>query len=262
MSTTIANYEEPRKSFDALLQRECDRRILLVRGGSGSGKTTLINYCCEQLSKEPLVKVVPIELRGTIVSIAEIFSRVGFHLSWDCLPRFTDRVAALLEGGSSVDIGENQLVGMHNRINVVLHTGSEVERDQRRAALMDAWFEDLGAVSGPVLMLFDTFEHAPTEVQGWLSGPFLTRAARTDSIRVVIAGQNVPNSINIEWGHCCHCHDLYGVREARHWMPVLQAMRRRIPFADPETWLAGACHALEGSPDAIMKLIGGLPGEE
>jgi hypothetical protein len=41
-------------------------------------------------------------------------------------------------------------------------------------------------------------------------------------------------------------------------MPVVQNMQRLIPFDDPETWLAGVCHALEGDPQKIMKVIEGL----
>jgi hypothetical protein len=260
MTTPIANYEAPRKAFDALLAAECAARILLLRGESGSGKTTVMTHCCSRIPAG--VAHVPVQLRGTVVNVAEIFYRVGMTLGWSALPRFMDRVAASLTDGSArVAIENNQLEGMNNRISVVLNSESESKREERRSALTNALFEDLSARRGLVLMLFDTFEHAPIEVQGWLSGPFLARAVQTPCIRVVIAGQSVPDSTNIEWGPRADLHDFFGVIEAKHWMPVVSAMRRRIDVDNPVSWLAGVCHAVKGRPDAIMKIIEGLPRE-
>jgi hypothetical protein len=72
----------------------------------------------------------------------------------------------------------------------------------------------------------------------------------------------VPNPHNIEWGHCCTHHELYGVPEAAHWLPVVEALGRTIPVDNPRDWLAGVCHALGGAPDAIMQVIQGLPPKE
>jgi hypothetical protein len=48
----------------------------------------------------------------------------------------------------------------------------------------------------------DTYEDATTDVQQWISGPFLARTAMVNQVRVLIAGQSVPDSNNIEWGQC------------------------------------------------------------
>jgi hypothetical protein len=69
---------------------------------------------------------------------------------------------------------------------------------------------------------------------------------------VVVAGQNLPDRSNIEWGRHCVSYDLYGVEEAQHWLPIVQAKNKHIPFDAPLTWLAGVCHALRGDPKSIM----------
>jgi hypothetical protein len=252
----MADYEAPRSAFEQLFQPECGHPILLLRGTSGSGKTTLLAHCCAQIPSA--IIHVPIQLRGSAVSVSEIFSRAGKILSWARLPQFTDRIANL-EGVPSVKIDRNWISGINNRIIAVLHAEKEGDREQRRATLTEAWFDDLAALEQPILMLFDTFEHASGEVQDWLSGPFLARVVRTFRVRVIVAGQFVPDMNNIEWGVQAKLHDLYGVLDACHWMPVIEKMRRRIPFASPEVWFAGVCHALKGKPDAIMKVIQGLP---
>ncbi len=76
----------------------------------------------------------------------------------------------------------------------------------------------------------------------------------------MLAGKEVPDNTNIEWGNYCVLHDLFGVREAEHWLPVVTALGRRVP--EPALiYLAGICHALKGHPDDIMKVIQGLPSK-
>lgn len=258
MTVMLANYEVPREAFASLLTGDCLRRILLVQGDSGTGKTALLTYCRSKVPDTDF-HVVLVQLRGVMVSVAEIFSRIHRVLGWAALPRLTKHLASL-EAGLNIKIEGNQQEGFNNRINLVLHTGdNKDDRDQRRIALTDACFEDLANLGKRMLMVFDTFEQANSEVAAWLEGPFLTRVEQTATLRVMIAGQKVPNRNNIEWGHCCDHHDLPGVPEAPHWLPVLQNMGRHVPNRNPEDWLAGVCAAFNGRPDSIMKVIEALP---
>ena len=256
MGVLIANYKEPREAFAALMCSPCNHRILLMRGEPGSGKTTLLQHFCERVEK-PAARV-PIQLRGSTVNVAEIFSRIGQSIKWDRLPRFTEKVAEL-EGKPNIKVDKNWLAGINNRINVTLRVENQLDRDERHTALTDAWFEDMAVLNHPVVIVFDTYNEAPSEVQNWIEGPFLARAAGADPIRVVIAGREVPNKNNIEWGSCCQAHDLFGVEDAQHWMPLVEAMRRRVDVRDPQSWLAGICHVLKGNPGEIMKVIEKLP---
>jgi energy-coupling factor transporter ATP-binding protein EcfA2 len=259
MSTILADYEREQRAFEALLEPNCRERILLLRGESGSGKTTLVNVCLKQMPGT--VHCIPIQLRGSAVGVAEIFSRAGNCLNWERLPHLTEQVAAL-QGKPSVQVDGNWLAGINNRISVTLNVASLADRKQRRALLTDAWFRDLQAFSLPLLVALDTYEQANTEVAEWIAGPFLARVAESPPVRVLVAGQKVPDDNNIEWGRCCTLHELYGVPEAEHWLPVVEAMQRHIPFSDPLTWLAGVCHALKGDPREIMQVIQGLPRRE
>ncbi len=253
MTTLLADYERERQAFDALLSPDCRERILLFCGESGGGKTPLLAACLERMPTT--IPCIPIQLRGSAVGVAEIFYRAGRRLDWKRLPHFTGRVAAL-EGVPQVQVDGNWLRGINNSINVALRAENPADQKQRRAALTDAWFQDLSAFDHPVLVALDTYEQAPADVADWIGGPFLARVEHTPSLRVLLAGQTVPALPNIEWGHCCVDHELLGVPEAKYWLPVVEAMQRYIPSTD---WLAGVCYALDGNPAKIIQAIESLP---
>lgn len=259
MITVIANYEEHQQAFHSLLADDCQRRILLFHGLSGTGKTTLLRACQQKVP--PSILTIPIQFREAAVSVAEIFDRAGEHIGWQHMVNFTEQIA-LLSGLPSVQVEKNWLTGSHNQINVALKSENQADQEHRRVTLTKAWFADLQKVKKMILMVMDTYENVSTDVSQWLEGPFLSRLSRLRHMRLLIAGQRVPEANNIEWGHCCQPHELYGVKEAKHWLPVIEAIGRKIEVSDPLNWLAGVCYALEGRPSEIMKVIETLPMKE
>ncbi|MBM4460941.1 MAG: ATP-binding protein [Chloroflexi bacterium] len=256
MTTIIADYEAERQAVLDLFQPSCDCRIVLLCGASGSGKTTLLTHCRERVPSS--IFHLPVQLRGSTTTAAEVFYRAGRHLTWDRLPHFTGHVAGML-GGASIKVDRNFVAGIGNHINVALYAEQPLEREHRRVALTEAWFDDLVALPQPFLVFFDTYEQATAEMKEWLCGPFLARAAQVSALRVVIAGQEVPEARNIEWGHCCQEHYLHGVQEASAWLPVVQQLGRYIHAPDPVSYLMGICDACKGDPGKIIKWIEALP---
>lgn len=259
MTIPLADYQDERHAFDLLLHSECEKRILMFWGDSGSGKTTLLDICREQAMNT--LPCVNINLKGGAVNIAEIFARAGGKLGWERLSNFALQVAEF-QGGTQVKIDSNWLTGINNRINVTLRVDKPDEQEQRRAALTEALFADIRTFNQPVLFILDTFEQAATEVQDWIGGPFLARVEQVKQARTLVAGQTLPDEKNIDWGYCCRTRHLLGVPEAKHWMPVVEALKKHIPFGEAETWLAGVCHALKGRPKDIMQVIERLPARQ
>ncbi len=252
---TFADYKKEREAFFSLMEPDCAKRIQFFRGGSGTGKTSLIKFCRDGICES--ANLVPIELRKSSVGIAEIFWRTGSQLGWDQFPTFTEQLSRF--SGVNVNIDRNRIKGDRNRIQVVLYEDPD-EREYRRTLLTDAWFNDINELHTLFLVAMDTYEQATIETKEWISGPFLTRTVDTEKIRVAIAGQQIPEDNTIDdWGRYCEIHELFGVKEAEHWMPVVEALGRIIPVEPSITWMSGICHALEGRPDAIMKIIQGLP---
>jgi hypothetical protein len=254
MSRVIANYEHARELFNLLLATDAQQRILLMDGASGTGKSTLLLVCLESAGA---IRHVPFSFRKTSITVNEVFFRAGDRLGWQYFPRFLARVDEMAT--TRVQIEGNRQFGIGQKIEVVL-AGEKIEdQDYRVAELTTAWFGDLAAAPFDVLFAFDHFDEAVTSVQQWLGGPFLTRAAATPHVRVVIAGKSVPEADNIEWGGCCRTSKLVGVPEARHWLPVVQALNRHVGDLDPLSFLSGVCQAHNGRPDAIMNFICSLP---
>lgn len=254
MSTLLADYQAERAAFDTLLNSVCERRILFFRGESGSGKTTLLRSCRDRAKEGSQVLYLNIDLKGTAVTVAEILSRTSERLSEERLPNLR-QVVADIERSADVDLENVRQSGFGNKISVTLQVNDPSAREQRRVAFTEALFVDLRALDQPALFIFDTYQDAITEVQDWISGPFLARLEATQQLRVVIAGQRVPDETSLDWGHCCTLRDLKGVPKPEHWLPVVKEMGLQVPGSDPLSWLNPICDLLQGRPSEIMKYL-------
>ncbi|MYM93061.1 ATP-binding protein [Duganella vulcania] len=258
MAVPFANYHIQRRALGNLFLDKCENNIILIKGNSGSGKTSLLHSCLKEM--KGLHDPITIELRENSVGVTEIFSRSATHIGWGKLEKFNHCAREMAGQVPTVKLDDIHQQGKVNSIRIALQVSDIAEREYRQTMLTEAWFDDMSALTKPLVIVFDTYEQAPAEVKNWMSGPFLSRAAKCDSVRVVIAGQTVPTA-GIEWGDCHTVHELYGVREAHEWMPVVDALQKHIPVKSVEDWLAGICHALNGQPGEIMKIIKALPNK-
>lgn len=256
MSTPFANYHKQRAAFGALFVDDCCKRILLLKGGSGSGKTCLLQTCLSEATS--VVQPINIQLRGSAVSVTEIFSRSAKRLGWEKLTQLNQCAQELAAHAPQIQVTGVQQQGETNNLRIALNVQNPGDREYRQTLLTDAWFADVEVLCEPLVMVFDTYEQATSEVQNWLSGPFLSRIAECTTVRVAIAGQNVPDA-GIEWNTCHILHELFGVKEAREWLPVVAALGKKVPVEPAEIWLAGICHALDGRPSEIMEIVKALP---
>ena len=259
MTENIANYHEERHAFCELLQPECERRILLFEGKSGSGKSTLLNHCRTHIPKDSYH--ISADLRGTNSSLAGLFFKMTRQLKKERFTAFTDKVAELSGRSTSVELKNAVQWGNENQINVALQGGGNLSREERLAALTHAWFSDMQAMQRHCVVIMDTFEQANNEMKEWVSGEFLTEVANSENLRVTVAGQSVPDVSRIEWSHCCEKWTLYGVKEAKHWLPVVEALGKTIPSVEPFGFLQGICSAFEGDPAKIIDFIKKLPAK-
>lgn len=256
----FANYAKEQQAFNDLLRPGCPLTILLFRGDSGSGKTHLLRRCLQTLPQD--ISSVCFDFKDSLVGIEEFFSRSCTAAGPAPWRSFSHELLRFQQGSRrrvSVALDRNWLIGVNNQINVTLGVNDTAAREERSTALTAAWFEDVSHFSHQLLLVIDTYEKAPAEVSAWFKSSFLARVARTDRLRVVVAGQEVPSQETIEWGHCASQYDLYGVQEAGYWLPVVQAMGLRVPASNPEVFIQGICYALSGNPSEIMKLIRTFP---
>jgi hypothetical protein len=252
----FANYEKERAAFRGLLEPQCRQRIVMYRGESGSGKTSLMTACQTLVPNE--MCHVAMDLRGTATTVTEILSRTVVKLGGlGKLRHLTARLAALSRV-PALNLADNTLRGTQNQIEVVVQNTAPVDRRERYEQLTDAWFADLAEAEQPLLLILENFDQANEDVHDWICGPFLARAAETVALRVALTGKRVPES-RIDWARCCQVFDLYGVKEAEHWLPVVEALGYRVPMEPPLTYLAAICHALNGHPAQIIQIIKTFP---
>ncbi len=254
---SIANYKEHREAFTALLKGNCCKPILLFKGESGTGKSALLEHCRTQIHKD--IHQVSVDLRNTS-NVMQIFLQTGRRLTWDCFDNFKQQLNEL-NRQFNINVNGNTQAGVGNMINVELKAlfdnTSPEQSTERYSALTNAWAEDINALNNPCVLLFDVYEQANSEIKRWIDGDFLSCASFSEKMRVVIAGQSVPQSF--EWNHCCEIKKLDGVHEAEEWLPVIHDMGRDIPSESPLEFLRGICLALKGNPSSIIQFIERFP---
>lgn len=254
----IANFKAELAAFAELLVSGCRQRILFFHGESGIGKTTLLQHCLDSLPEAfPLVEF---QVRNAAVDVAEILSRTVSCLGWAAFPRYKAKIEAMQ--GNKIELENVSLIGQNHQLTAFIRSDNPIDSNEHKRQILDAWFDDLANLGRTLLIVFDTYEHASTEVQNWIEGPFLFRVARMSSVRVLIAGRVVPDTQTIDWRRCCSAHHLKGIPDAEHWLPVVRSLNRRIPKPDEITWLDGLCRGLQGRPHAIMQFIESLPLRE
>lgn len=251
MNLPLANYQDERVQFQELLELTSARRILMFHGESGSGKTRLVEWCIEQVPAH--IRYLSVQLRGNDTTAAHILYRLGRNIGWERLNIFTQHITDLMQQPSAND--HSQFLKMRGYLDSLLQLAEPELRKQHWNSVTDAWFDDVKSMHLPMLLILDTYEKATSELDLWFCQYFLPRIAEISSIRVLVAGQVVPEQSS-EWSHCCDYTALNGVSDAKAWLPVAYAMGREIASID---YLDGACAVLNGNPSKILDFIRGHP---
>lgn len=153
---------------------------------------------------------------------------------------------------SGVEVKANRLIGDGNILQV-LHISDEEERNFRREALQNAFFEDLSQIQQPTVLLLDTFETAPTGLRSWLSLRFLPEITQLEHFTVVIAGQKTPDP-HPEWRRFHHRVDLLPILDADTWHRYFTY--QGMPFKLEEMGLL--IEYLGGNPAQVVNAFEGL----
>ena len=221
---SLANRKEELKLFLDIASGQHSKRILLIEGESGLGKTKLLEQFVEHCPSQ--IDCIPIDLRSAQLGIPYIFSTVRRRLASQKFTQLTARLKEFLQG-EKVEIKDNIMIGQEQQIQVLLNV-DPATRQFRLDALREAFFQDLWAIQSPIVLILDTFNEAPPELAVWLGGEFLSNVANTPNLRVVIAGQKVPEK-TIEWMGCCEYRRLEAIRDVDAWWTFVQ--NQGLPFS-------------------------------
>ena len=113
---------------------------------------------------------------------------------------------------------------------------------------------DLRVLTKPTLILFDTYEQASAEARDFVQSILLADIDKTPAIRIVIAGQMVPEHAKTLWAKSVRSFPLGPIRNPSHWTAFAQ---RKYSHVTPEQ-IKTLTDATGGQPGIIRMLIEGL----
>lgn len=234
-------------SVDDLTQQ----RIVLFHGESGFGKTTLLNHCIHHVPIPSQINKIVFNFKH--ISLPLLLNSIGRVIGWENLPHFEAKFKAINKHASApVNINRNLLVG-RNQINVFLHSNFSYEL----AELSEALFLDFELLQNPVLFIIDTYEKASEEVKEWIEAYLLNWIASLRNLRVVIAGQTIPEE-TILWKQFSTTINLCGIPQEKDWLPIVKEIRPDLDDESVVFMLKIACKPNQGNPYLIKMSIDNL----
>lgn len=241
----IANRTRELVLFQKMVTGQHPAKILLIEAASGMGKSWLLRKFREHCAAP--TRTVSLDLKGAELGIPYIFNWVCEELGYTQFPKFQTELRQMVSG--AINFANNQMEG-EQTIQIALNV-DETTRKYRLSALQRAFFEDLGGLDYPVVLLLDTFQLAVTELQNWIESELLRRASRLSNLIVVVAGQQVPNPENINWydfrEYCC----LKPIEDEEAWFEFAKGINPRFEEAAIKAFV----RALRGNPRNIHLIL-------
>jgi hypothetical protein len=120
--------------------------------------------------------------------------------------------------------------------------------NERLAAILTALIER----KRPTLLVFDTYEAAPQPQQDWVEKELLIRLVRAPWLRVVIAGQRVPEAGGAIWGSVTHAVLQLAPPRPAEWFDFGKQHRPGLKLEEVET----ACRLASNKASLLCQLLG------
>ncbi|MBM3130490.1 MAG: ATP-binding protein [Chloroflexi bacterium] len=240
----LANRKTEIELFRAMLNNATDTRILLVQATMGKGKSLLIRYLRHECPADRCV--VHLDFKGAEIGLAGALHEFRELVGATRFARF-DAAYHALRGVPN--ISEN-IAGGTMDISVVLNV-DEQTRKFNLAQLNSAFFDDLRSACNNLVVIIDTFEKAPPDLQTWITGTFLPHVPRLSQLCVVVAGQKVPEATSAPWEDICERRTLDNINDVDEWMEYVHA--RQWKFDRP--YIHGIVDALNGFPRNVVMTL-------
>lgn len=120
--------------------------------------------------------------------------------------------------------------------------------NERLGRVLDALLER----KRPTLLIFDTYEAAAKPQQDWVEKELLTRLIRAPWLRVVIAGQRVPESVGAVWGAVARAALEVKPPPPAEWFDFGKQHRPDLKLEEVET----ACRLAKDRATLLAQLLG------
>lgn len=251
----LVNRMDEKALLEDLLQPAARHRILLLQAGSGYGKSLLLEaYQAAIEERGHALALIKLDRGG--VDAVDLLAALCHQWGWQRFPRF-HKALSLLAMPATVEVSRNVQIGFaRSQINL---PENPAQRRARMHELALAWFEDAQAylpADRPAVILIDTYNRAGTterqalvseELHGWMEDVFLTQVQHTPALRLILAGQQVPESGLTPWERCCQRHILGPIHNPDDWQRFAEHVGAHVTR---ET-ISAYCHTEGGHPYAI-----------
>jgi hypothetical protein len=255
IDSELLNYINERNGILATIRNDSPERVVFIKGVDGTGKTSLLQW----LRLRAPGTVIFNETFNEQSDPELIMSRIAHFLGRNSFLQFESKRKR--SGDNIVTANRNIIIGMLIR---VVATSGETPRE------LSAYYNDLtqefcaclrsvcAGRSESLVMCFDGYDDAPTQVKGWLE-EFLSWVEVLDGVRVFVSGTEVPKIHELKWGHLCKEIRLNGVMDADEWLGLCHRLGRQTPEgSDPSSYMKGVVNSLYGNPRKIMSFIESL----
>ena len=207
----LANCTREIEFFRRMLQLKIEQRILLVEAPSGYGKSKLLSQFRKNCPRE--WQRVEIELKSAAGGVIYFISETQLQLGSERLPKYQQKIQEL--GEPKIVMTGNRISGNDNSMTADFHLNEDYQKILLEQ-LKNAFLEDLANLRQPTLLLLDTFDAAPKNLQDWLFGSFLGAAAKIPTMLVVVAGREFERP-PIQWDDYHHRFELNEILDLDAW---------------------------------------------
>lgn len=195
--------DEEIKLFRNILEGQSNVRILLIEAESGMGKTALLEKY-EKMSKTLKLPWAKVDFKNASYTFGEIIREMCDQLREISFLDFEDQCRNFITN-SGLTVGRSALLS--SSIDAALSKLSPDDRKMQRQVIIDAFFGALISsherFHSSIVLSFDTFEKASSNVKEWITQQFITRSKLYSWIICVVAGQETPGiDPTTEW--CSH----------------------------------------------------------
>ncbi|MEM9773945.1 MAG: hypothetical protein AAF902_05160 [Chloroflexota bacterium] len=243
----LANYHSEQEMFRSLLTPSANQSILLFQGESGSGKSHLIDHCLQLFRAQTAAHM---RLENSTEAIGTLLNILGSKLGLKQLQVFNETVSGLL--GEQPEQNEALWpMKLRRHLREIGRASDLSTRQEHFQLLADSLFTDTAQLKEPIIVAIDTYEKCSTEFDQWFTQEFLYGVAHTQNLKVVVAGQAVPQPLP-DWESKAILHKLEGVPDVHAWEVWGELLDLKLPSADVIT---GICLALQGNPSAIVETL-------
>jgi hypothetical protein len=110
---------------------------------------------------------------------------------------------------------------------------------------------DLRSVTAPILLAFDTYERASADARELVEGLLLADIDQLPGVRVVIAGQNVPDHEHALWAASVRHLDLKAIIETKCWRAFAERHHINVKAEHVEALTLGSA----GIPGVVRSML-------